>query len=107
MKGNEGIAQKSSQAAGMLKVMKRIVQAIICGVLVVVSLFVVLVSCYPFVRGNTDNTLAENFPPAWILYWTDLFVRDNNIALLVGNILVYSLMAYVFLSWRAKQKHLP
>ena len=87
--------------------MKRIVQALIGGVLVVASLGIVLTLLLPSVRGNTENPLAENFPPAWLLLWTELIVRDSNVVLLFGNILVYSLLAYVFLSWRAKQKRLP
>lgn len=86
--------------------MKRVLKAIIGGVIIVVGFIIVLTSLIPFVRGSTDNPITHDLPPAWLLYWTDLFVKNNRLASLVLNILVYSLLTYGFLWWRDKQKPL-
>ena len=86
------------------EIKKRLLFPIIGGFLIVMILLLVLVMIHPYIRGNTDNTVMENFPLAWVLYWPTLFTGDNQIAMLICDVLAYSVFTYVILELHSRAK---
>lgn len=94
----------------LLKHLERYSKSLFIGIVFVIVLFAIV---FFTDSGDSMLPLLERHPFAWVLFWPmpllnrAFGIEDPLWETLALNVIIYSLIIYIVLSRRAKQRHLP